>query len=92
MFSDETEVESFFNINVFDISQSEPRLVRVSRSSNEKFFAFKMFEYCDLKTQERSIFPEEVSFVKRNPKLRLDLQSQKTIALLVTIKTSMNII
>ena len=112
-FLDETDVNSFFYHNVFDIFQSQHRIVRVSRGSTKKSFAIKLFQFCDLKTQQRYILQEEVNISRReltclvdnlrdflktfeqaskcieiplaNPKLRLDLQSQKTIFLLFTI-------
>ena len=120
-FLDETDVDSYFYHNIFDISQSQHRIVRVSRGSNKKSFAIKLFQFCDLKTQQRYILQEEVNISKReltslvwsticaifsklsiklanayrfphrNPKLRLDLQSQKTISLLITITISLNI-
>ena len=92
----------------------------VSRGSNKKSFAIKLFQFCDLKTQQRYILQEEVNisqkrthlfgrqsarfsqklliklasayrFPYRSPKLRLDLQSQKTISLHITITISLNI-
>ena len=107
----------FFNHSIFDISQSQHRIVRVSRGSNKKSFAIKLLQFCDLKTQQRYILQEELNICKReftclvdnlvskllinlasayrfpyrSPKLRLDLYSQKTISLLITIKVSLNI-
>ena len=52
-FVDETDVDSCFYHNNFDISQSQHRIVRVSRGSNKKSFAVKMFQFCELKTQLR---------------------------------------
>ena len=49
-FLDETDVDSYFYHNIFDISQPQHRKVRVSRGSNEKSFAIKLFQFCDLKT------------------------------------------
>ena len=49
-FLDETDVDSYFYHNIFDISQSQHRIVRVSRGSNKKSFAIKLFQFCDLKT------------------------------------------
>ena len=49
-FLDETDVDSYFYHNIFEISQSQHRIVRVSRGSNEKSFAIKLFQFCDLKT------------------------------------------
>ena len=118
-FLDEIDVDSFFYRNIFDISQSQHRIVRVGRGSNKKSFAIKLFQFCDLKTQQRYILQEEVNISKReltcladnlrdflktlirlasayrfpyrSPKLRLDLQSQKTISLFITITISLNI-
>ena len=64
-FLDETDVDSYFYHNIFDISQSQHRIVRVSRGSNKKSFAIKLFQFCDLKTQKRYILREEVSISKR---------------------------
>ena len=64
-FLDETDVDSYFFHNIFDISQSQYRRVRVSRGSNRKLFAIKFFQFCDLKTQQRSIFQEKVNISKR---------------------------
>ena len=119
-FSDETDVDIYFYRNIFDISQSQHPIVWVSRGSNKKLFAIKLFQVCDLKTQQRYILQEEMLISKReltslvnslldfpqklfitlasvyrfpyrSPKLRLDLQSQKTISLLNTITISLNI-
>ena len=118
-FLDKTDVKSYFYRNTFDISPSQHRIVRVSRGSNKESFAIKLFQYCDLKTQQRYIpqkkwiSPKENSllwstvcaifsqclitqasayrFTYRSPKLRLDLQSQKAISLLITIKMSLKI-
>ena len=79
-----------------------------------------MFQFCDVKTQQRYILQEEevniskkeltglvdnlrdflkiliklasvYNFPYRSPKLRLDLQGQKTISLLIAITISLNI-
>ena len=63
-FLDETDVDSFYR-NIFDISQSQHRKVRVSRGSNKKSFAIKLFQFCDLRTQQRYILQEEVNVSKR---------------------------
>ena len=60
-FLDETAVDSYFYHNIFDIYQSQYRIVRVSRGSNNKSFAIKLFQFCDLKTQERYILQEVVN-------------------------------
>ena len=62
---DETDVNNCFFDIIFDISQSQHRIVQVSRSSNKKSFAIKLFQSCDLKTQQRYILQEEVNISKR---------------------------
>ena len=52
-FLDETDVDSYFYHNILDISQSHHRIVRVSKGSNKKSFAFKVFHFCDSKLQQR---------------------------------------
>ena len=64
-FLDETDVESYFYHNSFEIFQSQHQIVRVSRGSNKKAFAIKLFQFCDLKTQQRYILQEEVNISKR---------------------------
>ena len=64
-FLQETDVDSYFYYNIFDIPQSQHRTVRVSRGSNKKSFAIKLFQFCDLKTQQRYILQEEVNMSKR---------------------------
>ena len=39
--------------------------MRVSRGSNKKSFAIKLFQFCDLKTQQRYILQEEANLSKR---------------------------
>ena len=39
--------------------------MRVSRGSNRKSFAIKLFQFCDIKTQQRYILQEEVNISKR---------------------------
>ena len=46
---DETDVDSYFHHNILEISQSHPRIVRITKESNKKSFAFKVFHYCDAK-------------------------------------------
>ena len=50
---EETDVVSYFYHNIFDISQYQHRVVRVSRGSNKKSFAIKLCQFCDLKAQQR---------------------------------------
>ena len=67
---DETDVDSYFYHNILEISQSHNRIVRVSKKSNKKSFAFKVFHFCDSKLQQGFILKEEVRrsqhFQKRN--------------------------
>ena len=64
-FLDETDVESSFFHNILDISQAHHRIVRVSKGSNKKTFAFKVFHFCDSMLQQRFILKEEVSISKK---------------------------
>ena len=64
-FLDETDVDNYFYQNISDISQSQHRIVQVSRGSNKKSFAIKLFQFCDLKTQQRYILQEEANISKR---------------------------
>ena len=71
-FLDETDVDSYYYHNIYDISQSHNRIVRVSKGSNKKSFAFKVFQFCDLKIQQRFILKEEVSISKKEIESLLD--------------------
>ena len=64
-FLDETDVDNYFYHNTLDISQFHHRIVRVSNGSNKKSFAFKVFHFCDSKSQQRFILKEEVSISKK---------------------------
>ena len=68
-FLDKTDVDSYFHHNILNNSQSHHRKVRVSKGSNKKSFAFKVFHFCDSKLQQRFILKEEVS----NSKKKLNL-------------------
>ena len=61
---DGTGADSYFYQNVYDISQSQHRIVRVSKGSNRKTLALKLFQFCNfnLKTQQRYILQKEVNF------------------------------
>ena len=50
---------------MFDISQSQHQIVRVSRGSNKKSFAIKLFQFCDLKTEQLYILQEELNISKK---------------------------
>ena len=69
---DETDVDNYFFHNILDISQSHNRIVRVSKGSNKKSFAFKVFHFCDSKLQQRFILKEEVSISKNEIESLLD--------------------
>ena len=71
-FLDTTDVDSYFHHNILDISQSHNRIVRVSKGSNKKSFAFKVFHFCDSKSQQRFILKEEVSISKYEIESLLD--------------------
>ena len=60
-FLDETDAGSYFHHNMFDISLIDNRIVRVSKGSNNKIFVFKLFQFCNLKNQQRFFLEEEVS-------------------------------
>ena len=63
-FLHEADVENYFFHNILDISQSHNRIVRVSKGSNKKSFAFKVVRFCDSKLQQRFFLKEEVSISK----------------------------
>ena len=44
-FLDGTDVVSYFYHNIFDISQSQHRIVRVSRGSKKKSFSIKLSSF-----------------------------------------------
>ena len=67
-----TDVDSYVYHNILDVSQSQHRIVRVSKGSNKKSFAFKVFQFCDPKLQQRFILKEEVSISKKEIESRLD--------------------
>ena len=71
-FLDKTDVDSYFYPNILDISQSHHRIVCVSKRSNKKSFAFKVFEKCDSKLQQRFLLQEEVSTSKKESESLLD--------------------
>ena len=50
---DEADVDSYFYHNFLAISHSHHRIVRVSKRSNKKSFAFELFHFCDSKLQQR---------------------------------------
>ena len=62
-FLDEIDIASYFYHTIFDFSQSQHRIARVIRSSNKKSFAIKLFQFCDLETQQRYILQKGTSLV-----------------------------
>ena len=73
---DETDVNSYFYHNILDISQSHHRIVWISKGSNKKSFAFKVFHFCDSKLQQRFILKEEVNISKKEIESLLDSLGQ----------------
>ena len=71
-FLDGSDVDGYFFYNILDISQSRNRIVRVSKGSNKKSFAFKVFHFCDSELQQRFILKEEVSISKNEIESLLD--------------------
>ena len=63
-FLDDTDVDSYFYHSIFDISQSQHRILRLSRGSNKKSFAIKLFQFCYLKAQQRYFFQQQVNISK----------------------------
>ena len=57
----ETDVIIYFYTIVLDFALIDNPIVRVSKSSNKKIFAFKLFQFCNLKNQQGFILEEEVS-------------------------------
>ena len=71
-FLDRTDVNSYFYHNILSISQSYNRIVRVSKGSNKKSFAFKVFQFSDSKLHQRFILKEVVSISKNENESLLD--------------------
>ena len=78
-FLEETNVDRFFYHNIFDFSQSQHRLVRVSRGSNKISFAIKLFQICDSKTQQLYILQEKVNISKRERQLSCLVNNQSDV-------------
>ena len=71
-FLDETDVDSHFYHNIFDICQPQHRKVSVSKVSNKKSSAIKSFHVCELKIEQRQILQEEVNNFKKELKILID--------------------
>ena len=63
-FVDESDVESDFYQEPFDIFQSNDRIVRVSKGSKKKSFEVILFQFCNWKLQHRYILQKEVNISK----------------------------
>ena len=64
-FLDDADVDSYFYRNIFDVSQSQHRKVRVSKVTNKKSFAIKLFQFYDIKTQQRYVHQQKRKLSKR---------------------------
>ena len=64
-FLDETDVESLFYHIIFDISQSHVEQCELAEAETKKSLAIKLFQFCNLKTQQRYVLQEEVNISKR---------------------------
>ena len=62
-FLDVSDVDSHFE-HIFDVSQSQHRRARVGKGSNKKSFTFKLFQFCDLKTQQRYFYIQVVPILR----------------------------
>ena len=60
-FLDETDVDSSFYHDNLDIALNDNRIMQVSKGSNKNFFDFGIFQFCNLKNQQRFILEDEVS-------------------------------
>ena len=65
-FSDETDVDSYFYHNIFlTIPSPSIEQCELAEAPTKKSFAIKLFQFCDLNTQQRYILQEEVNICKR---------------------------
>ena len=62
--SDETVVDLYFYNDVLDVTKTDNRHVRASKGSNKNLFAIKVFEFCDLKAQQRFFLDGKISHEK----------------------------
>ena len=60
----ETNVDGYLYHNSFDVSQSQHQIVQVSRVSKKISFAIKLFQFCDIKLQQRYILQEQMNISK----------------------------
>ena len=75
-FLDETDVDSYFYHNILDIALIHNRIARVSKGSNKKVFAFKLFQFCNVKNQQRFVLEEEVTVSLKEPAALLNTLRQ----------------
>ena len=71
-FLDETDVDSYFCHNIFNISQSHHRIVPVSKGSNRRSLAFRDFHFCDSNLHQRFTLKDEISISKKEIESLLD--------------------
>ena len=71
-FLDKTVVDSYFYHNILDFSQSHHRIVWVSKVSNKKSLAFRVFHFCDSKLRQWFNLKKEVSLPKKEIESLLD--------------------
>ena len=62
-FFDETDVDICFCYKIIELFQLQHQVAEVSKRSN--FFAFKLFDLCNQKTKQRSVFQGKLDFFKR---------------------------
>ena len=51
-FLDQTDVDSYFYHNILVIALIDNRIFRFSKISERNIFAFKLFQFCNLKLQQ----------------------------------------
>ena len=61
----ETDVDSYFHPSFSDISDSQRRIARVSKGSNKKSFPTTLFQFSELKRQQRYDLQKDVKISKR---------------------------
>ena len=71
-FLEETDVVSYFYHHFLGISEFHHRIVRNSRGSNKKSFAFKVFQFWDSKLQQQFILKDKFSIFKKEIESLLD--------------------
>ena len=60
-FLDETDVDGYIYHNILHIVRINIRIVQVSKGSNKKLFDIKLFQFCNLKYQQKLVLEDEVS-------------------------------